>query len=134
MMSASSSVLKGVSFLALFALSLATPLSPRLLEKREPTCYNFTIPITISANNTQVPPGLSLLDPIDVALAIVNLVFDVPVIGTYNIFARYCEPEVQIASRTNTLQFLVHGVTYDRNYCKRSAQFISYHLLPRIIE
>ena len=68
--------------------------------------------------NTNVPPGLNLLDPVDVALAIVNLVFDVPVGGTFNTFARYCEPEVQVASRTNTLQLLVHGATYDRNYCK----------------
>lgn len=46
-----------------------------------------------------------------------NLVFDQLVSGTYNIAARYCEPEVFVPGRENTLQLLVHGALADRD-CK----------------
>jgi len=36
--------------------------------------------------------------------------------GTYNISARCCEPATKISSRRDTLQVLLHGITYDRNY------------------
>jgi hypothetical protein len=36
--------------------------------------------------------------------------------GNYNISMRYCEPQVANASRADTLQFLVHGISYNKTY------------------
>lgn len=47
-----------------------------------------------------------------------NLAFNSVFSGTYNIAGRYCEPEVHIKSRQNTLQLLAHPATYDRNYVR----------------
>jgi hypothetical protein len=101
---------------SVFHFDLATG-SP-LLTKRGPTCQNITIPVTISSNNARFPADFS---PTSVTLdnLLTNVgswVFDVLVEGTFNIAASYCEPEVHVPYRANTLQILVHGATYDRNY------------------
>ncbi|KAH9215485.1 hypothetical protein DL95DRAFT_461122 [Leptodontidium sp. 2 PMI_412] len=67
-------------------------------------CTNVVIPVTITATNLHIP------------IATTGPVFDVPVHGTFNIAARYCEPEIKVPSKQKTLQILVHGITYDRNY------------------
>ncbi|KAK3181415.1 hypothetical protein K4F52_007277 [Lecanicillium sp. MT-2017a] len=36
--------------------------------------------------------------------------------GSYSISARYCEPLVDVPHRRNTLQVLVHGITYTKDY------------------
>lgn len=103
--------------LSAFYVGLAR--SSPLLSKRGPSCQNITIPITISSNHSaRVPSNLGLSIPaIETLLSsLVGLVFDALVEGTFNIRASYCEPEVHIPSRANTLQLLVHGATYDRNY------------------
>jgi hypothetical protein len=100
---------------ASFAPSLATP-AP--LFKREPTCYNITFPVTISAENADLPSlsTLQALGPVAwLADIVLDVLFDIPATGTYTIAARYCEPEVYNASRHDTLQFLVHGLSYTRN-------------------
>ncbi|KZV79444.1 hypothetical protein EXIGLDRAFT_568086, partial [Exidia glandulosa HHB12029] len=40
----------------------------------------------------------------------------VPVSGRYGIQLRYCEPTVTVRSRKDTLQVLVHGITYNTLY------------------
>lgn len=62
-------------------------------------------------------PGVSITDLLGVVSGLVNSVFSIlPVQATYTISGTYCEPEVQIASRSNTIQFLAHPATYDRYY------------------
>ncbi|KAF8857025.1 hypothetical protein BDZ45DRAFT_448805 [Acephala macrosclerotiorum] len=78
----------------------ATSSNPLLLPL--PTCTDVMIPVTASAENVVFP----VTTPISY----------VTVGGTYNISARYCEPAVNIHSRRNTLQFLVHGITFTKNY------------------
>nr|CEG03725.1 unnamed protein product [Fusarium acuminatum CS5907] len=68
------------------------------------SCTDIVIPVTISATNLQIP------------IASTGPTFDVPVHGTFNIAARYCEPEIKIPFKQHILQILVHGITYDRNY------------------
>lgn len=41
--------------------------------------------------------------------------------GTYTISGTYCEPEVQNATRANTIQFLAHPATYDRYYVSHTS-------------
>lgn len=75
--------------------------------------------MTISSNdNARLPTDFGPAGPVVGTLlsSLVSLVFDVLVEGTFDIAASYCEPEVHIPSRANTLQLLVHGATYDRNY------------------
>ena len=36
--------------------------------------------------------------------------------GSYNIAARFCEPEKKVKGRENTVQLLIHGITVDMNY------------------
>lgn len=73
-------------------------------------CTNFFIPVTVSAANFVLP----LSDPPAYQ----------QITGTYKIGARYCEPHNIIKSRHNTLQILVHGITYTRN-CKSRVVYIS---------
>lgn len=79
--------------------------SSPLEQHSQLNCTNVVIPVTITATNLHIP------------IATTGPVFDVPVHGTFNIAARYCEPEIKVPSKQKTLQILVHGITYDRN-CK----------------
>ncbi|KAH7058921.1 Alpha/Beta hydrolase protein [Macrophomina phaseolina] len=116
--------------------SLASALSSALLlhagltvaapaKRSGPTCSDINLSVTISAENRVIPDYLlsgltsttlslagveQLLNGVgnELQLALVN--------GTYNIAGRFCEPEVQIPGRSDTIQLLVHGITYDRNY------------------
>jgi hypothetical protein len=102
--------------LLFFYLQLA--LSSPLIAKRGPSCQNITFPVTISSNNARLPTNLDSSGPVLESLLtdLVGWVFDAVIEGTFNIAASYCEPEVNIPSRAHTLQLLVHGATYDRNY------------------
>ncbi|TVY83688.1 hypothetical protein LSUE1_G003808 [Lachnellula suecica] len=91
-------IFKALCLDALIPLCTSTPLA-----KREPSCTDIVIPVTITANNvdltsTQVPQPIVI------------------VTGTYNIAGRYCEPENQISGHHDTLQVLVHGISYTRDY------------------
>ncbi|KAF8863223.1 hypothetical protein BDZ45DRAFT_738558 [Acephala macrosclerotiorum] len=81
-----------------------------------PVCTEIAIPVTITANNAILPPNLDTAGLLALIASGVDLVFKSTVSGSYNIAGRYCEPEVHIASRQNTLQLLAHPATYDRNY------------------
>jgi hypothetical protein len=90
------------------------------LHKRKPTCQNVNIPITITATNEFIAEDF-VLDPQTIIGSILNLIFTTFIPKTtFIIAARYCEPEVYVSGRQNTIQVLVHGATYTRNYCKFS--------------
>ncbi|KAF2161610.1 hypothetical protein M409DRAFT_28004 [Zasmidium cellare ATCC 36951] len=86
-------------------------LGSTLPAQSEPTCNLLTINVDITALNIQLPSNISGL-----TLDILTALPKVQIQGTYQIAARYCEPEVKNSSRTNTLQLLVHGVTYTKDY------------------
>lgn len=92
--------------------------SSPILTRRGPICQNITFPVTISSTNAQLPADLDPSGPAleSILTDLVGIVFDTLIEGTYTIAASYCEPEVHVPSRANTLQLLVHGATYDRNY------------------
>src|SRR6478735_817638 len=90
--------------LALFCFIFPS-ISYPIEEKCQLSCIDVIIPVTISATNLQIP------------IASTGPTFNVPVHVTFNIAARYCEPEIKIPFKQHTLQILVHGITYDRN-CK----------------
>ncbi|KUJ19595.1 uncharacterized protein LY89DRAFT_717068 [Mollisia scopiformis] len=69
---------------------------------QSPSCTDISFPVTVTAANAIIP----ITTPITFQ----------QVSGTYNIAARYCEPQNFVESRENTLQVLVHGITYTRNY------------------
>lgn len=90
-------------------------------QVRGPDCYKVVIPVTISGKNIKVPrEGLSIVNSTNILSGLVNSLFSTisPIDGTYQIAGRYCEPEVTIARRRDTLQLLVHPATYDRNYVR----------------
>jgi len=94
-------------------------ISAPVVEKRGPTCHDLTIPVAITGSNYVIPPTF-ILDPATVVTQILSLIlrFVVPN-TTYNLRATYCEPEVNVPSRANTLQLLVHTYSImNRNYCK----------------
>ncbi|KZV85928.1 hypothetical protein EXIGLDRAFT_622491 [Exidia glandulosa HHB12029] len=47
---------------------------------------------------------------------------NVPVSGSYGIQLRYCEPSMAVHSRKDTIQVLVHGITYNTEYWDASFQ------------
>ncbi|CZR64268.1 uncharacterized protein PAC_14166 [Phialocephala subalpina] len=76
--------------------------SNSLLVPPPATCTDVVIPVTASAENVVFP----VTTPISY----------IKVGGTYNISARYCKPANNLHSRRNTLQFLVHGITFTKSY------------------
>lgn len=92
-------------------------------KRTKPTYTDFTMPITISAMNAEISELLTDLLPIaELVSTLLNSVLSFTVPGRWylTISARYCEPPSQyyVASRQDTLQLLVHGITYNKNYCK----------------
>ncbi len=63
-----------------------------------------------------VHPTIDLGSLFGLLSSVVGLLSGLTVRGDYNIAGTYCEPEVDIPSRRNTLQLLAHPATYDRNY------------------
>lgn len=100
-------------------------LSPLALAA--PSCRNVTIPVTISATNVQIPLTVNLANLTTYLSLSAQEVVDIPVSGTYNINGRYCEPEVQIAGRNDTLQFLNHGLAQTLHYWSGQDFVTPYH-------
>jgi pimeloyl-ACP methyl ester carboxylesterase len=97
-------------------------------KRSQPTCSDITIPVTITAENYQTPGGLlsalTNLETGSIAEELQNVLNSAGSIvqetlstgGTYSISGRFCEPEVQVPGRSDTIQLLVHGITVDKNY------------------
>ncbi|RKF78946.1 putative ctr copper transporter family protein [Golovinomyces cichoracearum] len=91
-----------------------------ILGRSGPSCSEFRIPVTVSVENMKIDPNINSVDSLrgamqGIALGTLKPV-KVKIQDTYNIAARYCEPEVQNPNRTNTIQMLVHGITYSKDY------------------
>jgi hypothetical protein len=90
------------------------------------TCYNITIPVTVSSNKMLVLPenaGLADFANVFNSSIVPGPDYTGTASGTFNIGATYCEPELflgLLSPHYNTLQVLVHGVTYTRS-CKSSS-------------
>lgn len=63
-------------------------------------CTESIANVTASAMNYDVATGAPM----------------VPVSGTYGIQLRFCEPTAHVPSRADTVQVLVHGITYNMAY------------------
>ena len=70
-------------------------------------CSDLVIPVSVKTNNLWLPVGED------------GPKFNVSVVGSYNISARYCTPQEDVHSRLETLQILVHGASYDKT-CKNN--------------
>ncbi|KAE8450569.1 hypothetical protein EG329_006300 [Mollisiaceae sp. DMI_Dod_QoI] len=81
-----------------------------------PTCKEIVIPVQITANNAALDSNFDTTGLLALLATGIDLSFTALVSGSYQIAGRYCEPEVNIPSRINSLQLLAHPATYDRNY------------------
>jgi len=108
-------------------------------DNRSPECrkvllVSVTLPMLIKTRSF-IHPTIDLGSLFGLLSSVITLIFSVPVRGTYNIAGRYCEPEVDIPSRRNSLQLLAHPATYDRNYVgsppgSTHTHFVALHQLP----
>ncbi|RFU23978.1 hypothetical protein B7463_g12360, partial [Scytalidium lignicola] len=104
------------SFLALVQI-FASLSTSALASTPSPRCIEFTIPVTATSINVDIP---------DVTFTTVQSVVDLlestaPILNTsetssFDISARFCYPTKVVASRKNTVQLLVHGITYTKSY------------------
>lgn len=113
-------------FAPLALLSLSAVLAQA--SPASPQCTDFLIPVTASASNSIIldPTNqLTTLDGVTSFLssglgALGSLTGLIPVSGTYNISGRYCTPTATPAgapaSRSKTLQVLLHGIPYNKDY------------------
>ncbi|KAI9823957.1 MAG: hypothetical protein M1819_001109 [Sarea resinae] len=107
---------------ALIAPSLAVPTSSKCAAG--PVCQDFFLSVTATSLIAQFPDSAlanltdssSVVAAIDTLAAKINSTVHTDVTGTYNISARYCEPNVTIADRKSSIQLLGHGITYTKNY------------------
>ncbi len=88
-----------------------------------PFCTDQLISISAGASDQvfPIPTNFNYSNPDDVDALIYQIGHNGPypvqsTSGTFQLSARYCAPQVNIASRANTLQLLVHGVTYNKLY------------------
>lgn len=81
-------------------------------------CQNIDIPVGASAENIELPSNLDIPTLLSGALFNDNASGPVTALvsGDYTIGARYCTPDTPSEARATTLQVLVHGATYTRNY------------------
>lgn len=98
------------------------------LERRTPSCTDFIIPVTASASTQKfVAPTLNLLNIGSTVSSLISTVSfvagkvlatagTVTTSGTYQISMRYCVPAVNVPSRANTIQYLQHAITMDKDY------------------
>lgn len=105
----------------ILALLVPTGLSASV-KRAGPVCNEFTVPITASAPSKNLP-GLDpsrLSDPdylVNYVLSQASSGTNGPeTSGTYNIAVRYCQPEVAVAPRANTIQVLQHAITMTKDY------------------
>ena len=106
--------------IAAFITTLLAALAPASAAS-EPTlqCREFKVPVTAEALNKELSLDLSTLLDLSSLTKLLASVEGLPtrlVGGTYSVSARYCEPLVDVPHRRNTLQFLVHGITYTKDY------------------
>ena len=80
-----------------------------------PTCTTLSIPVSISARNAHFPPDFTTTSLLSIVGALGAVIFDSLITDTYTIVGTYCEPEVLVESRRETVQLLVHGATYTRS-------------------
>ncbi|KAH6712610.1 Alpha/Beta hydrolase protein [Leptodontidium sp. MPI-SDFR-AT-0119] len=99
-------ILTLLSITHLIASSLATG----------PTCTTISIPVSISAQNVRFPADFTTTSLLSVVGALGAVVFDSLITDSYTIVGTYCEPEVLVEGRKGTVQVLVHGATYTREY------------------
>ncbi|QSZ35703.1 hypothetical protein DSL72_006825 [Monilinia vaccinii-corymbosi] len=95
-----------------------------------PSCTDFVIsvPAPVSKHKSDLSntgsPGINLLvestmsnisGELGFLLETVSSALN-PGAGAYSMSLRYCEPEVRIPSRQNTIQYLQHAITMTKNY------------------
>jgi hypothetical protein len=109
---------KALAFITGFLLQHAIGAQDGFGQLLEPICTNIS-------THDYVPPDVSFANFESI---LQSLNFNVSLQGIVNIAARYYEPQrlYLFPNQFNTLQFLVHGGTYTRNYVK------SFHRLPRV--
>lgn len=108
-----------LTLLVLFTLTSTSPV-------RESNCIEVEMLVDITAENALLPSTYTINNLVTTLSSALNGLLGLlglqspfswgTVQGTYSIAGRYCEPEVYVSSRANTLQLLVHPATYDRNY------------------
>ena len=90
-----------------------------------PNCTDLYIPLTATASNEvfPVPTNLNYSNPGAVNAFFQTIIGDVvttypliPTTFTGHITARFCEPEVYVANRSDVVQYFVSGVTENKLY------------------
>jgi len=88
-----------------------------------PQCKDLVVTVTASANNEVFPISTDLTSSSAISATIQTILGTavttfplVPVSGTFSMSVRFCEPEVVVGSRKDTIQLLVHGVTETKLY------------------
>jgi hypothetical protein len=98
--------------------------APSIERRASVHCTDFTITITASAPTTLfVPPvipdaadSIGVLTTFVLATATGELAGGPLTTGTFDISARYCPPTTFVPSRANTIQYLQHAITTNKNY------------------
>lgn len=106
-----------------FRSALSLLLSLPLFSSAAPTCTDLLLSVTAHSQVREIilPPNLigdpnAINDLINSVGGIAVTLYPlVPAGGTYDISAKYCEPEIA-DSRSETIQVLVHGATYTKTY------------------
>ena len=120
----------GLYALAFLAPTLALPAAEDDIQRRSLRCTDFIIPVHATAHVKPLTPSTvpqNLNDPViftDFVIseavsglaALLGIVGTAETTGVFNMSARYCTPEVYVASRALTIQYLQHAITNTKDY------------------
>ncbi|KAK0099464.1 hypothetical protein ONS95_004674 [Cadophora gregata] len=100
----------------MFLTTILSTLTLLHLILASPTCTTLSIPVSVRAHNAHFPPDFTTTSLLSLVGALGAVVFDSLITDTFTIVGTYCEPEVLVERRKDTVQLLVHGATYTRAY------------------
>lgn len=88
-----------------------------LISRAGSSCRDVTFTLSGSATGRLLTnPPLSLSDPDETKNFFNQPPIASQIMGTYDIYGQYCEPDSRRGRRLQTLDLLVHGITYDHRF------------------
>ncbi|OAA82403.1 hypothetical protein LEL_01948 [Akanthomyces lecanii RCEF 1005] len=101
------------------SVCLAIPAPPACVRRPRVQCQHLIINLEASAANRIIILNLTALNAAELIpkeLTTVVNAASINITGQYQIAANYCAPLIDVPERRQTLQILVHGVTYTKTY------------------
>ncbi|KAI0997153.1 hypothetical protein K3495_g11033 [Podosphaera aphanis] len=119
--------MKLINVYSVSLISLIATARGAAVKRAGPSCQDIKIPVSINPKNVKIDTSRKDLSTVDgLKQTLDGILSDnlkgntnteyADVNGNYMIAARFCEPGTKNSTRAKTVQMLVHGITYSKDY------------------